>query len=93
MLFCIVIGLSYWAGAHWRTSFEDQLMRDIREQHYEQLDLIDEYYAESGKEHLPTIKCLTYKRFQEAYNNSVKFQTRLQEEIELMVINGGLIDD
>ena len=55
-------------------------------------NLIDEYYVETGKEKLSTVKSLTFKRFQEAYNNSVEFQQRLQEEIELMVLNGGLME-
>ena len=66
--------------------------KTIKEMMERAMNLIDEYYVETGKEKLSTVKSLTFKRFQEAYNNSVEFQQRLQEEIELMVLNGGLME-
>ena len=30
-------------------------------------------------------------RFQEAYNKDDKFQKRLEKEIEMMIVNGGMV--
>ena len=55
------------------------------------MTLVDEYYEESGKDKLPTSKNINYMRFQEAYNKDDKFQKRLEKEIEMMIVNGGMV--
>jgi hypothetical protein len=55
------------------------------------MTLVDEYYEESGKDKLPISKNINYMRFQEAYNKDDKFQKRLEKEIEMMIVNGGMV--
>ena len=55
------------------------------------MTLVDEYYEETGKDKLPTSKNINYMRFQEAYNKDDKFQKRLEKEIEMMIVNGGMV--
>ena len=61
----------------------------IKEMIERAMNLLDDYYNEVGKSLLSSKRNENYKRFQMAYHNSKKFKERLEEEIEMMVINNG----
>ena len=58
----------------------------------EEQTTIDEYYQNIGKNSLPECKNELYQKFQKAYNSCPEFKKRLHEDIENMIMNGGLLD-
>ena len=63
----------------------------IKEMIEKAMNLIDEYYEKEGKIDLETSQDTNYQKFLMAYNSSPDFKRRLHEDIELMIINGGLV--
>ena len=55
-------------------------------------DLIDTYYDNEGKFELNKRKDKVYKRFLNYYDNDPNFMRRIEKEIELMIINKGIIN-
>ena len=66
--------------------------RVIKEMVDRAMVLIDEYYQNIGKNSLPECKNELYQKFQKAYNSCPEFKKRLHEDIENMIMNGGLLD-
>ena len=70
---------------------KERIDKVIKEMVERAMVLIDEYYQNEGNNSLPGGKNINYKKFIMAYNNSPSFKKRLHEDIELMIINGGLV--
>ena len=80
--------LEVYKGDKWCSINKNKVIKEMVER---AMVLIDEYYQNEGNNSLPGGKNINYKKFIMAYNNSPSFKKRLHEDIELMIINGGLV--